>query len=304
MHMKTQTHQVSLSNFSHWFLSKIWWSLKYFSLGSPASDRGGRPHEYCLNELLLFLFIYVVRYLRVSHFSVFPCSCLTLLHFCLNVVFLKLRSCLLIVLLNVVIQIGASVETFIEGLMEPGHYFLLRVGEQKNSIQRYFIIIDKRQFPARPISHWQLLMSLSKHTSSSVWATMIPLQLLHIHPNHSVQHWFGKCQRKSQSQGTPSQIEVKLVSSVRHHTEFKTTMVYHGLYPAKTSCLNCGQPGYRFSFCTFSELKKRLNHTCGDVVSIDVVDNVDIRSEVNEPSTSHVVRLDSPVRPLLVLVLC
>lgn len=165
------------------------------------------------------------RYLRVSHFSVFPCSCLALLHLCLNVVFLKLRSCLLIVL-NVVLQIGASVETFIEGLKEPGQPFHLCVGEQKNSIQRYFIIIDKKvslQGTYVTGSFWWALQS-TLHLQCQL--PLIPLQLLHIHPNHSVQHWCGKCQRKSQSQGTPSWIEVKsilenkilLVSSVRHHT--------------------------------------------------------------------------------------
>lgn len=48
------------------------------------------------------------------------------------------------IILHVFLQIGASVETFIEGLKEPGQPFLLCVGEQKNSIQRYFIVIDKK----------------------------------------------------------------------------------------------------------------------------------------------------------------
>lgn len=81
----------------------------------------------------------------------FPCSCLTLLHLCLNFVFLSSATfhCLLIVLLNVFLQIGVSVKTFIEGLKEPGQPFLLCVGEQKNSIQRYFIIIDKKAIPCK-----------------------------------------------------------------------------------------------------------------------------------------------------------
>lgn len=68
----------------------------------------------------------------------------------------------------------------------------------------------------------------------------------------------------------------------------------HGLYPGKTLRLNCGQLGCSSSFCTFSGLKKHLNCSHRDVVSSDVVDNVDIQREVDEPLTSQFVSLDSP----------
>ncbi|XP_059203458.1 uncharacterized protein LOC131982881 [Centropristis striata] len=46
------------------------------------------------------------------------------------------------------LQIGASVETFLAGV-EPGQPFLLCVGEKKNSIQRYYVIIDHKAIPCK-----------------------------------------------------------------------------------------------------------------------------------------------------------
>lgn len=43
---------------------------------------------------------------------------------------------------------GASVETFLAGV-EPGQPFLLCVGEKKNSIQRYYVIIDHKAIPCK-----------------------------------------------------------------------------------------------------------------------------------------------------------
>ncbi|XP_045894758.1 uncharacterized protein LOC123962629 isoform X2 [Micropterus dolomieu] len=44
--------------------------------------------------------------------------------------------------------IGASVETFL-GSLEPGQPFLLCVGEQKNSIQRFCVIVDQKAIPCK-----------------------------------------------------------------------------------------------------------------------------------------------------------
>ncbi|XP_051233089.1 uncharacterized protein LOC127350458 [Dicentrarchus labrax] len=46
------------------------------------------------------------------------------------------------------LQMGASVETFLAGV-EPGEPFLLCVGEKKNSIQRYYVIIDHKAIPCK-----------------------------------------------------------------------------------------------------------------------------------------------------------
>ncbi|XP_058231505.1 uncharacterized protein LOC131343676 [Hemibagrus wyckioides] len=66
------------------------------------------------------------------------------------------------------LQIEISVETFLAGV-KSGQPFLLSVGEQRNNIQRSSLItspsLAKHKHP------WQLLMSSSKHTSSSVSTT-------------------------------------------------------------------------------------------------------------------------------------
>ena len=45
-------------------------------------------------------------------------------------------------------QIGASVETFLESL-EPGQPILLCVGEQKNNLQRFYVIVDHKAIPCK-----------------------------------------------------------------------------------------------------------------------------------------------------------
>ncbi|XP_013855967.1 uncharacterized protein LOC106511775 [Austrofundulus limnaeus] len=46
------------------------------------------------------------------------------------------------------LQMGTSVETFLAGV-EPGQPFLLCVGESKNSVHRYYIIIDHKAIPCK-----------------------------------------------------------------------------------------------------------------------------------------------------------
>ncbi|XDV21824.1 hypothetical protein PO909_026844 [Leuciscus waleckii] len=46
------------------------------------------------------------------------------------------------------LKIGASVEAFL-GSLEPGQPFLLCVGEQKNNIQRFYVIIDQKAIPCK-----------------------------------------------------------------------------------------------------------------------------------------------------------
>ncbi|KAI9547952.1 hypothetical protein NQZ68_012969 [Dissostichus eleginoides] len=46
------------------------------------------------------------------------------------------------------LKIGASVETFLSSL-EPGQPFLLCVGEQKNNIQRFYVIVDHKAIPCK-----------------------------------------------------------------------------------------------------------------------------------------------------------
>ncbi|XP_056270660.1 uncharacterized protein LOC130193879 isoform X2 [Pseudoliparis swirei] len=46
------------------------------------------------------------------------------------------------------LRIGASVETFLESL-EPGQPILLCVGEEKNNIQRFYVIVDHKAIPCK-----------------------------------------------------------------------------------------------------------------------------------------------------------
>ncbi|XP_034071361.1 uncharacterized protein LOC117545617 [Gymnodraco acuticeps] len=46
------------------------------------------------------------------------------------------------------LKIGASVETFLSSL-EPGQPFLLCVGEQKNNIQQFYVIVDHKAIPCK-----------------------------------------------------------------------------------------------------------------------------------------------------------
>ncbi|XP_056287855.1 uncharacterized protein LOC130204894 isoform X1 [Pseudoliparis swirei] len=46
------------------------------------------------------------------------------------------------------LRIGASVETFLESL-EPGQPILLCVGEEKNNIQRFYVIVDHKAVPCK-----------------------------------------------------------------------------------------------------------------------------------------------------------
>ncbi|XP_056287411.1 uncharacterized protein LOC130204607 [Pseudoliparis swirei] len=46
------------------------------------------------------------------------------------------------------LRIGASIETFLERL-EPGQPILLCVGEEKNNIQRFYVIVDHKAIPCK-----------------------------------------------------------------------------------------------------------------------------------------------------------
>lgn len=52
------------------------------------------------------------------------------------------------ILIYIFLKMGTSVETFLAGV-EPGQPFLLCVGEKKNSIQRYYVIIDHKAIPCK-----------------------------------------------------------------------------------------------------------------------------------------------------------
>ncbi|XP_030588580.1 uncharacterized protein LOC115782519 isoform X2 [Archocentrus centrarchus] len=60
----------------------------------------------------------------------------------------KISSCQAVDHVVRYLQMGASVETFLAGV-EPGQPFLLCVGENKSSIQRYYIIIDHKAVPCK-----------------------------------------------------------------------------------------------------------------------------------------------------------
>lgn len=70
---------------------------------------------------------------------------------------------------------------------------------------------------------------------------------------------------------------------------------HHGLYPAKTLRLKCGQPGCSSLFCTYSGFKKHLIRFHRDSVSTNTMDNVDTQIESDEPSTSQAVCTDTHV---------
>ncbi|XP_019115208.2 uncharacterized protein LOC109138679 [Larimichthys crocea] len=60
----------------------------------------------------------------------------------------KISSCQAIDHVVRYLRIGASVETFL-GSVEPGQPFLLCVGEQKNNIQRFYVIVDHKAIPCK-----------------------------------------------------------------------------------------------------------------------------------------------------------
>ncbi|XP_035985739.1 uncharacterized protein LOC118559128 isoform X2 [Fundulus heteroclitus] len=60
----------------------------------------------------------------------------------------KISSCQAIDHLVRYLQMGANVETFLAGV-EPGQPFLLCIGENKSSIQRFYIIIDLKAIPCK-----------------------------------------------------------------------------------------------------------------------------------------------------------
>lgn len=48
--------------------------------------------------------------------------------------------------LSVLLQVGASIETFL-GSLEPGQPLLFCVGKQKNKIKRFYVMVDHKAFP-------------------------------------------------------------------------------------------------------------------------------------------------------------
>ncbi|XP_041835386.1 uncharacterized protein LOC121636174 [Melanotaenia boesemani] len=60
----------------------------------------------------------------------------------------KMSSCQAVDHVVKYLQMGASVETFLAGV-EPGQPFLLCVGENKSSIQRYYVIMDHKAIPCK-----------------------------------------------------------------------------------------------------------------------------------------------------------
>jgi hypothetical protein len=66
------------------------------------------------------------------------------------------------------LQIGVSVETFL-GSLEPGQPFLLCVGEPKNNIQRFYVIVDHKAIPCKAQTSLAAFNELFKvHFISSV----------------------------------------------------------------------------------------------------------------------------------------
>ncbi|KAG7505294.1 hypothetical protein JOB18_028427 [Solea senegalensis] len=60
----------------------------------------------------------------------------------------KISSCQAVDHVVRYLQMGASIETFLESV-EPGQPFLLCVGDKRNSIQRYYVIIDQKAIPCK-----------------------------------------------------------------------------------------------------------------------------------------------------------
>lgn len=83
---------------------------------------------------------------------------------------------------------GASVETFLASV-EPGQPFLLCVGEKKNNIQRYFIIIDHQAIPCKAqtslaafddLFKAHFIFSVNYHESLSNFYTFIQTTVFNI----------------------------------------------------------------------------------------------------------------------------
>ncbi|MEQ2238290.1 hypothetical protein ILYODFUR_031739 [Ilyodon furcidens] len=84
---------------------------------------------------------------------------------------------------------GASVETFLAGV-EPGQPFPLCVGENKSSIQRYYIIIDLKAIPCKAhtssasfndLFKAHIIFSVNYHESLYNFYTFIHTKIFNIH---------------------------------------------------------------------------------------------------------------------------
>ncbi|MEQ2204516.1 hypothetical protein XENOCAPTIV_014383 [Xenoophorus captivus] len=151
---------------------------------------------------------HVVRYLHVCKlyctYAVIVMILLVSKHFLigfvsyLNVAVLYFMI-FIISLLNILSKMGATFETFLTGV-EPGQPFLLCVGENKSSIQRYDIIIDHKAqtslaaFDELFKAHF--IFSINYYESLYNFYTLIQTTVFNI----------DVCQGKSQSQGAKSKI--------------------------------------------------------------------------------------------------
>lgn len=71
-----------------------------------------------------------------------------------------------------------------------------------------------------------------------------------------------------------------------HHTScllsFKHLKFHHGLYPGKSLCLNCGEPGCSIIFCTYSGYKQHLSRAhWGYSIYTDVISNFELEPVAN-----------------------
>ncbi|MEQ2183597.1 hypothetical protein GOODEAATRI_034406 [Goodea atripinnis] len=141
---------------------------------------------YCTYAVIVMILLLVSKHFLIGFVSYLNVAVLYFMIF-------------LISLLNILSKMGASVETFLAGV-EPGQPFLLCVGENKSSIQRYDIIIDHKAQTSLAAFHElfkaHFIFSINYHESLYNFYTFIQTTVFNI----------DVCQGKSQSQGAKSKI--------------------------------------------------------------------------------------------------
>lgn len=198
---------------------------------------------------------------------------------------------------------GASLTTFLEQV-DARQPFLLCIGEHKNKIRRFYLVTDQKAVPCKALTsvaafdelfkvHFIFSVSYDEaliNFYTFVQTTIYNIDVGSVKESPRVKELRARlcCHEKTkQTNFVYLRMFTCLVCKVQQKDCFQLCQhlkFHHGLYPAKTLRLQCGEPGCVLSFCTYNGFRKHLNsvHRSSSCQPVDLSQNVTLQEENEE----------------------
>lgn len=195
-------------------------------------------------------------------------------------------------------QVGWSMDALIE---ETGsaHPFHLYVSKRKNSIQNFYIVLDQKMIPCAMQTgvaafdelfkaHFAFSMSYDQELCNFTFlqSTVYGIYVGSVKESPRVKEIRARICHSAVWGGTHLGL-CSPVTTARYPAQvycYSNIKFQHCFYPGKSLCLNCGEPGCSFVFCTYSGYKHHLSRAHGDSI-----DSHPVRRFEFEPAANVVV---------------